>query len=258
MAWIYFPELAGSRSLSDLGSVQSLIVKSTDTVRASYCPECDRVTLCLLPYGTMCELSKKRCSPKSRSSTEVSRARTSASQDVARAWEASAADWLEKCSDLSVNFDLASCSWKTCQPYEPAGQTLLPASWPASGMTLDGRLFQRKKSELRTLENDGSALLPTLSASNYGTNKGGAAGRTGRARPSLQTLARKGVLPTLTLYGNYNRAGLSPNSGDGLATRLGGALNPMWSEWFMGFPLGMTELAHWVTPWFRLKRGRRS
>ena len=84
------------------------------------------------------------------------------------------------------------------------------------------------------------------------------------------------LLPTLTVCGNYNRKGASATSGDGLATALkkmptlvamdyrspgrsrmertggkqgevlpqvvGGPLNPMWCEWFMGFPPGWTEL----------------
>lgn len=82
------------------------------------------------------------------------------------------------------------------------------------------------------------------------------------------------LLPTLTVHGNYNKKGASKNSGDGLATALkkmptlcardwkdngtspaelrrntpplavmaGGPLNPKWCEWFMGFPIGFTEL----------------
>jgi hypothetical protein len=84
------------------------------------------------------------------------------------------------------------------------------------------------------------------------------------------------LLPTLTVCGNYNRKGASPTSGDGLATALkmlptlvardfrypgrsrmertgskageclpqviGGPLNPPWCEWFMGWPIGWTEL----------------
>jgi hypothetical protein len=55
-------------------------------------------------------------------------------------------------------------------------------------------------------------LLPTLTAQSYGTKRGGAAGRTGQIRLSLRTLA-------------------------------GGALNPTWCEWFMGFPENWTSLA---------------
>ena len=86
-------------------------------------------------------------------------------------------------------------------------------------------------------------ILPTLTASEYGTCQGGSAGRDGqKTRPSLQTMARNGTLPTLTINGNYNRAGLSPKSGDGLQTKIGGQLNPNWCEWFMGFPIGWTDL----------------
>ena len=80
--------------------------------------------------------------------------------------------------------------------------------------------------------------------------------------------------PTPTVCGNYNRAGLTAKSGDGLATavtkcatptardwrsgkaseetharnsrplseQIGGSLNPTWVEWLMGWPLGWTDL----------------
>ena len=85
-----------------------------------------------------------------------------------------------------------------------------------------------------------------------------------------------GLWPTPTVKGNYNRAGLSAKSGDGLATAVakfptpcstdwkgsskpgqrpgqltdpdvgaspaGGGLNPTWVEWLMGWPLGWTDL----------------
>lgn len=122
-----------------------------------------------------------------------------------------------------------------------------------------------------------SSPLPTLTATSYGTNRGGASGRVGEERASLQTLARGGrlptlvasasanrtqrrapseddgrahgrhllaevLLPTLTVRGNYNRKGASPASGDGLATAVGGRLNPTWLEWFMGYPPGWTDV----------------
>ena len=48
--------------------------------------------------------------------------------------------------------------------------------------------------------------------------------------------------PTPSVCGNYNRKGASKTSGDGLATAAGGALNPQWVEWLMGWPLGWTDL----------------
>ena len=47
---------------------------------------------------------------------------------------------------------------------------------------------------------------------------------------------------TPTVCGNYNRKGASKTSGDGLATQVGGKLNPTWVEWLMGWPLGWTDL----------------
>jgi hypothetical protein len=91
------------------------------------------------------------------------------------------------------------------------------------------------------------------------------------------------LYPTPTVHGDYNRKGMSANSGDGLATFVknlyptptvndsknnappsqhvengrhtnplnvvaGGALNPVWVEWLMGFPLGWTEAGGSVNP----------
>jgi hypothetical protein len=87
--------------------------------------------------------------------------------------------------------------------------------------------------------------------------------------------------PTPTVCGNYNKAGLSAKSGDGLATavakwmtpnsrdwkdtgpiqgnrkspnlgtQVGGSLNPTWVEWLMGWPLGWTDCAPLATDKFR-------
>src|SRR6185369_6402474 len=114
--------------------------------------------------------------------------------------------------------------------------------------------------ELPTVARD-VFFLPTPCASTSGTNQSGQAGRTGPVRPSLSTMARRGLLPTPmasqgtrggrnrdaisrqggpslgalahrgflatpTVDGNYNRAGASESSGDGLATQMGGRLSP--------------------------------
>ena len=68
----------------------------------------------------------------------------------------------------------------------------------------------------------------------------------GRGNPSLVTAARTWATPTVC--GNHNRKGASPNSGDGLATQVGGQLNPTWVEWLMGCPPGWTDCGPSETP----------
>jgi hypothetical protein len=72
------------------------------------------------------------------------------------------------------------------------------------------------------------------------------AGIKGEGGPNLQTAVKMWATPTVK--GDYNRAGLSSKSGDGLATQVGGALNPTWVEWLMGFPAGWTALDASVMP----------
>lgn len=99
-----------------------------------------------------------------------------------------------------------------------------------------------------------------------------------------------GLLPTLTVAGNYNRAGITAKAGDGLYTRLrrlmptlvaadhkggsctpkskqggpnlrtflNGPLNPRWCEWFMGYPIGHTELKGSATRSSRKSRSNSS
>ena len=136
-----------------------------------------------------------------------------------------------------AKFDPVLSSWKTAQPslLEDLGESSV--IWPRSGMTANGQCWE----------------LPTLE---HRTNVTGF-----------------GLWPTPTVCGNYNRKGASKTSGDGLATAVktwptptahnakeggfpseherktptlaaqaGGALNPTWVEWLMGWPLEWTDL----------------
>jgi hypothetical protein len=94
-------------------------------------------------------------------------------------------------------------------------------------------------------------LYPTPSANSYGSNQGGAAGRTEPVRHSLQSMAKTGMWPTPTAVTNTGGAALCKWGGSGARAKLrtmvtpqelNGALNPMWVEWLMGFPLGWTDL----------------
>lgn len=85
-------------------------------------------------------------------------------------------------------------------------------------------------------------LLPTLSYSAYGTNRGGASGRVGQERPSLQTIAKR-MLPTLLSRDARGPGTRRPRDGGAdLPQRIGGHLSPTWCEWFLGYP------ADWTAP----------
>jgi hypothetical protein len=149
-------------------------------------------------------------------------------------------------------------------------------------------------------------LLPTPSATTYGTSNNGCPGDgrlvyATRGKPSLETMARQNLWPTPTAgdaraSGSRNTAtsnahpGVSltdavrqdggtgrmwptpasrdyryPNAspysarsggtkGEQLPNAVGGALNPTWIEWLMGFPLGWTDLGPSATPSSRKSR----
>jgi hypothetical protein len=129
----------------------------------------------------------------------------------------------------------------------------------------------------RLIAESACSLLPTLTASSYGSNIGGAAGRVGKERPSSPTMAKRGLLPTLTATANLlspsmqkwaghrrllqtltarDEKGPGPThtkSGVDLPQVIGGHLSPTFCEWYMGFPEGWTDLGDasrlWVMPW---------
>lgn len=88
------------------------------------------------------------------------------------------------------------------------------------------------------------ALLPTPTAQNYGTNQGGAAGRTGVVRESLDTMARNERFDTWGQYAEaiarwgcaFDREAPPPTV---VGRRTGKPqLSPHFVEWMMGLPQG--------------------
>jgi hypothetical protein len=227
------------------GCEPSPTAKSTSIAGRSYATTPAVALSTPLQSLATCESSALSTSPSpSTSYSEASPARISVLQAAARAWTESAPAYIAKSSGSSASFDQRSSSWKT-SPQSALTPGELSKIWPVSGSIVDGQLYPLPKLGRRIAEIDGGSLLPTLSASSYGSNQGGAAGRTGPKRYSLLLLLRKGLLPTTTTKGNYNRAGLSERSGDGLLTALSrlGATEPTreFLCWFMGFP------SEWLT-----------
>ena len=155
---------------------------------------------------------------------------------------------------------------------------------PAWGLMRDGECWEQPTLELR-IKGTESGLsekwaTPTTMdklppKSQQALLKEATQARPGRSKPAnlRDQVSNMQNWPTPTVNGNYNRKGLSPTSGDGLATavmkwptptahnaketnapseakrneptlasRAGGPLNPTWVEWLMGWPLEWTDL----------------
>jgi len=95
------------------------------------------------------------------------------------------------------------------------------------GTMLDGACSPPETWALPTFDGACGCLppIPTPSASSYGSNRGGAAGRVGPTRHSLQSMARHGLWPKPSPVPAAPR----------------GELNPAWVEWLMGWPIGWTD-----------------
>ena len=135
---------------------------------------------------------------------------------------------------LSVRFDHDLCSWKTAHSLFPEDLPWSSVIFPRWGMMRDGECWEQNTSERRTRDTV-SGLWPTPVADGDRTTNYAQGGT------SLGWAVRN--MPTPTVHGNYNRKGASKTSGNGLATVIGGTLNPTWVEWLMGWPLGWTDCA---------------
>jgi hypothetical protein len=183
------------------------------------------------------------------------RVRTLASQaKAAESPKESAPVYGENSLASFAKWDRALSCWKTSQLSLIEDSTSSSETWPISGTLRNGTCLARTRSERLTSATDCS-FWPTPTAQNYGSNQGGAAGRTGPIRYSLDSLARKWQTPTtmdaksrgysfthgnhqmpfLTLAGQamaFGRQDLKmPTAGN-----TGKVLNPAFVEALMGWP----------------------
>jgi len=180
-------------------------------------------------------------------------------------WKANAQDSGLKSCDSFVKYDRDSRSWKTRQLLLGGGLEAYSETWPSWGTMLRGACCQHQPLVPRNYGQGGgrSQLLPTLLATDTRTCGPGAHNSRGEPKlpaavallPALNAwdaargpdqrnrpnsggenlLAAIQMLPTLTAT---RRTGLQSH---GVNVVLG-PLNPAWCEWFMGWPIGSTEL----------------
>jgi hypothetical protein len=288
MSWHFLQEGAAvSWAGSCLDGAPDALLKLMPTGEPSCSPGSETAPCLSSPSGTTSELLMGDCGEApSMLLAGVSPAKTSA--PLAKEQVSPAPDQASGLSLLGsfAKWNPNSSSWKTPQCSFLGGLDKFSGTWPRWGLLVDGVCWALSTPELPTAESGSGLSLPTPTASSYGNNQSASAGAS--VRPSLQTMAVRGLwptpsgpslgvavrwptptatehkrdasegtlrrkspplatmaqlLPTPTVHGNYNRKGASPSSGDGLATVVGGRLNPTWVEWLMGWPLGWTDLA---------------
>jgi len=134
---------------------------------------------------------------------------------------------------------------KTCQDlFPPVTLELSSVTWPKWGTLSDGEFWELQTLERHTYAND-SGFWPTPQASDNrprATQKSTARRIQMGKQISLEASVR--MFPTPTAH-NY-KEGAYPAEGrrntPTLAWIAGGVLNPMWVEWLMGWPMGLTDL----------------
>jgi len=144
--------------------------------------------------------------PPLTSSAAVSPARTS--RMPASASASTASDPASGRSSLGsfASFDRASSSWRTSQLSLFGGSIGFSEIWPRSGSMRNGTCFERPTSA-RPISERESSFLPTPSATPYGSNQGGSAGRVGPTRLSLDSMAAQGLWLTPTAADSRRSSG---------------------------------------------------
>lgn len=209
-----------------------------------------------------CESSKAMCEPwisreswlASMRCALASLVRTSAQQEKEPGSPESEADSIGKSCEQLTLFGLHGSSSKTAHSSEPEADTSsLPTLWrvdiPGAMDSLPRLMSERLISEI-----GGGALprfpTPLVGGANESTHNQ----ISGRFRDALKKAWQKWPTPLARDWKSGSKA--TKQNSRPLSEEVGGALNPEWVEWLMGWPIGHTESKLWGTGKSRSKRQR--
>jgi hypothetical protein len=251
MSWLYsrvlVEEYSGANSLDGEPSAPS----SGNPTPQAYCaPDKTTVFSRLSRFGmTFKPLTEDRGEALLMSYLAAFPARTSQSPEKGPESTESAAECGNTWRGWLAKYDQDSSSWRTaqCSFIEDLPESL--ETLPRSGMTRGGLLWELPTLELRTKET-GSGLWPTPLATDGSKCPSGSLARA--VNPALQATFRNKVegrnwpTPAARDYRHPNAKSYAErgggSKGEQLPNAVGGALNPTWVEWLMGWPLGWTDL----------------
>jgi hypothetical protein len=218
---------------------------------------CDPSTLAL---GVDAWISSLVVTPVSRSASQESvQARTTSDTSGLTSLESSASSSRPPASSRTSPVICRSADVKSSESFN---------AWASR---LRRHCSVRKKSALRTSGTDFSSLLPTPTASTYGSSNNGFRDREKgetfalAGKPSLATMAARSAMPTLTAsdasasrrhgYMITGHAGTtihdwldSMRSPEEVQCGERPSLNPAFAEWMMGLPIGWTDCEPLETP----------
>ena len=187
---------------------------------------------------------------ESTSSLEDSRARTSALQEPESACPVSAAASGPSFTEYCLNSDPVGLSLRTSLGLELSALIGSSLTWQEQVTPL-GRWWWVLSMPAPCTDGSGFGLLPTPSATTYGRNKGGQ-NPNGPERPSLETMAKAGMLPTPNSrdykgapgQGCQERGGHQSSLPAAVSNGPGtGRLSPCFVEWMQGYPAGWTDVS---------------
>ncbi len=182
-------------------------------------------------------------------SAEDSHAKTLVMQERAQAWQESAADYGANTPELLANFDPTSCSWRTSQLCLDGDLELFSETWPRSGMMQNGTAYQLPPLVRLTAGTDSGLWQTPVADDSVEREKGK---WNSRGEPKLSAQVK--MWPTPQASDNRDRGNLSSGAvqrrrakGKQImlsqsVSEVSGNLNPFWTEWLMGFPIGHTAL----------------
>ena len=200
MSWLFSQALVAEFWGVDCSAgEQSAPSNETPIVQAYWCDGKTTDASLRSPFGTMCEhLTDAHGKVLLAWFLEASRVKTSQALGNVRDWTESLQDWSSKCCELLEKLGHRLYLPKTRRIFALEDSTVSSKNWPTWGTNRGGVCLEIATRAGRPLAPDCGWLpnnaneiftwIPRPTARLYGHNKGGAAGRVGKQRPSLETV----------------------------------------------------------------------
>lgn len=255
MSWLFSRALveASSAAISSAGE-PSAPSSSTPTPQAFLWRDKTTVAWRRFPSGMMCEpLTDDRGAAVLMSFLAASPARTSAPRARARASKVSDPASGKRWSASWVKYDRNTSSWRTVQCSLVEGLDEFSEIWPRWGMMRDGACSALSMPAL-LISASASGSWPTLNKmdahdawsmqdpEHWEKRRAAKEAEGIRLQFPLRMAVQKWPTPTASDATSGPGKASTAQGGDNLRTAVGGLLNPDWTEWLMGWPIGWTAL----------------